>query len=63
MRTVVGAHCDAGDFLVIEREGLEELSAVLRADGYKLVGPRVRDGAIIYDEITGAGDLPCGVDR
>ncbi|HEY5778382.1 MAG TPA: 4Fe-4S dicluster domain-containing protein [Terrimicrobiaceae bacterium] len=60
MRTVVGAHCDAGDFVVIEREGLEELSTVLRADGYKLVGPRVRDGAIVYDEITGAGDLPVG---
>jgi hypothetical protein len=60
MRTVIGAHRDAGDFVVIEREGLEELTAVLRADGYKLVGPRVRDGAIVYDEITGAGELPVG---
>ncbi|CAI7975270.1 sulfhydrogenase subunit beta (sulfur reductase) [Frankia sp. Hr75.2] len=33
---------------------------VLRARGYQVVGPTVRDGAIVYDEIRGAGELPVG---
>ncbi|MEX5711212.1 hypothetical protein AB1484_23680 [Parafrankia sp. FMc6] len=33
---------------------------VLRARGYQVVGPTVRDGAIVYDEISGAGELPVG---
>ena len=39
---------------------LDDLLAVLRADGWNLVGPRVRDGAIVYDEIASAADLPVG---
>ncbi len=39
---------------------LDDLLALLRADGWKLVGPRVRDGAIVYDEISSAADLPVG---
>ncbi|HYM91022.1 MAG TPA: 4Fe-4S dicluster domain-containing protein [bacterium] len=41
-------------------EGLETLCAVLRRRGYRLVGPTVRDGAIVYDEIQGPADLPVG---
>jgi ferredoxin len=33
---------------------------VLRSDGYRLVGPTVRDGAIVYDDITRVADLPVG---
>lgn len=39
---------------------LDDLLALLRADGWKLVGPHVRDGAIVYDEIASAADLPVG---
>jgi len=39
---------------------LDDLFAALRADGWRLVGPRVRDGAIVYDEIASAADLPEG---
>ncbi len=39
---------------------LDDLLGALRDDGWKLVGPRVRDGAIVYDEIASAADLPVG---
>ena len=41
-------------------EGLEALIGALAAQGFKVLGPTVRDGAIIYDEIAGAADLPAG---
>jgi ferredoxin len=36
------------------------LLAALSERGYRIVGPRVRDGAIVYDELAGAQDLPVG---
>jgi ferredoxin len=33
---------------------------VLRARGYRVVGPSVRDQAIVYDDIEGVDDLPRG---
>jgi ferredoxin len=40
---------------------LEPLIATLRADGFTVLGPTVRDGAIVTAELTGAADLPHGV--
>ncbi len=40
---------------------LERLISQLRADGYVVIGPVHRDGAIIYDEISSAADLPVGL--
>lgn len=40
--------------------GLEDLFNVLIGRGYTLVGPTVRDGAIVYDEISRPADLPIG---
>jgi len=45
----------------LEYQGFERLLATLVGDGYELVGPTVRDGAIVLDRIEGAGDLPRGV--
>jgi sulfhydrogenase subunit beta (sulfur reductase) len=45
---------------VLAREDLSALLGALRDDGYTLVGPTVRDAAIVYAEITGMGDLPIG---
>ena len=45
---------------VIDRAGLDELISALRGDGYTTVGPTLRDGVILYDEITGTADLPIG---
>ena len=37
------------------------LLTTLRADGYELLGPTVRDGAIVYDRIEGIEALPAGI--
>jgi ferredoxin len=39
---------------------LHALVAALRADGYRVIGPTVRDGAIILAELHSADDLPYG---
>jgi len=44
----------------IERDGLDELLAALGRRGFELIGPTVRDGAIVYDEIATIDDLPAG---
>src|SRR3954449_655772 len=41
-------------------EGLDHLVAALRERGYRVVGPTRRDGAIVYDELASADDLPAG---
>jgi ferredoxin len=45
---------------VLDLAGLDALVGLLRADGYRVVGPTVRDGAIVLAEITAAADLPAG---
>jgi sulfhydrogenase subunit beta (sulfur reductase) len=42
-------------------EGLEALLVALRGEGWRLMGPTVRDGAIVHDEIRGVVDLPRGM--
>ena len=56
----MNAHLQIRDQVVIERAGLQGLLQALTANGYRLVGPRVRDGAIIYDELSSVDDLPAG---
>ncbi len=45
---------------VIETEAVGELVDVLRTRGFHILGPTVRDGAIVYDDLASAGDLPVG---
>ena len=45
---------------VITLDGLGELVEVLRGRGYRVVGPTLRDGAIVYDELDSAAELPAG---
>jgi len=45
---------------VIERGDFDGLLAALARRGYTIIGPSVRDQAIVYDEITRAEDLPIG---
>jgi sulfhydrogenase subunit beta (sulfur reductase) len=45
---------------VIEPEALDDLLGALAAHGFRTVGPTVRDGAIVYDDIESAADLPIG---
>ena len=46
--------------VVIDRAGLQALLDTLIADGRTVVAPTVRDGAIVYDEITKISELPAG---
>ena len=46
---------------VLDTGALEQLIELLRADGYRVVGPQVTDGAIVLNTIAGAGDLLLGV--
>jgi sulfhydrogenase subunit beta (sulfur reductase) len=45
---------------VIEPGALEALVGALRGRGYRVLGPTVRDGAIVYDELESAAELPIG---
>ena len=45
---------------VLSRAGLDELIAVLIDDGYRVVGPTVRDQAIVLAELSSGADLPSG---
>jgi ferredoxin len=47
--------------IVIDWDGLGALFGVLRRAGYRVVGPTVRDAAIMLDELSSPGDLPVGV--
>jgi sulfhydrogenase subunit beta (sulfur reductase) len=45
---------------VIEPGALDQLVDALRRRGYRVVGPTLRDGAIVYDELESAADIPAG---
>ena len=51
---------EPGALVVIDRAGLGEILERLKGSGYQLIGPVVRDGAIVYDEVTALDDLPSG---
>jgi hypothetical protein len=49
-----------GSRWLLTRQAFGALLDALRQDGFTLVGPRVRDGAIVHDRIGGIDDLPEG---
>lgn len=52
---------DARRRVVIDRAGFGALLAALIETGHELVGPSVRDGAIVLAPLSGIDDLPRGV--
>lgn len=44
----------------IERTDLDRLVEALRTRGYTVMGPVARDGALVWDEVSSAADLPAG---
>src|SRR3954470_1721893 len=54
------AHADHKRGLVFERADFDALLAALARRGYTVVGPTVRDHAIVYDEIASSAELPIG---
>jgi len=49
-----------GDRFVLDVAGLDAVIGALRARGSRVLGPTVRDGAIVLDEIDSVDDLPAG---
>lgn len=45
---------------ILAASQLDRLIAALARRDYEVIGPTVRDGAIIYDQIEGVKDLPAG---
>jgi ferredoxin len=45
---------------ILHRHNFQHLLDALTTLGYRTVGPTIRDGAIVYDEIRSASDLPEG---
>jgi ferredoxin len=45
---------------LLSLQGLADLLTVLKQDGRQLIGPTVRDGAIVHAELAGIEDLPAG---
>src|SRR6516164_10751991 len=51
---------EPGSVRLMEAAALDALFASLHEAGYRVIGPTVRDGAIVLDELAAAGDLPFG---
>lgn len=56
---VPSPHADRGPAL-LRPQGLQRLLEILVEDGLRVLGPVVRDGAIVYDELRSLQDLPAG---
>ena len=50
----------SGNPVIIARDDLDQLLAAIARRGFRLIGPTVRDGAIVYDDISSSADLPAG---
>ncbi len=51
----------AGARGVVDLAGLQALLGALRERGYTVIGPTLRDGAIVLAPVGDVADLPCGV--
>ena len=49
-----------GDRRLVERSDFGAFLGAIRLAGYRVVGPTVRDGAIVYGDIADESDLPIG---
>jgi sulfhydrogenase subunit beta (sulfur reductase) len=56
----MGATIRVGERWRLERSDFSALLSSLRNGGYRVLGPTVRDGAIVYGEIREDTDLPIG---
>ena len=48
------------DRVVVDHDHLQDLFEILTSKGYQVVGPTVREHAIVYDTLTSVADLPIG---
>jgi len=45
----------------LPRQRLDDLLVLLRDSGYRVIGPQLAEGAVVYRDIGAASDLPAGV--
>lgn len=60
LRAMTAQPLQVGDSVVIEREHLEDMLRALVSRGYEVIGPTLREGAIVYDRLKSTEDLPAG---
>ena len=60
MTDVVQSAPPAGASVIIERSALDRLLAAISGRGYHVVGPTLREGAIVYGDVGSSTDLPVG---
>ncbi len=58
---MAGSLGNLNQFLLLDVSRLDEIFNVLRQQGYQIIGPVVRDGAICYESIESVEDLPTGM--
>lgn len=54
------SHLPVGSFVGIEKTQLQAVVDELKTCGYRTIGPRIADGAIVYDELDAVDQLPIG---
>ncbi|NCL77919.1 4Fe-4S dicluster domain-containing protein [Rhodococcus sp. YH1] len=57
---IADSHADPPTPAILSRAHLDRLIEVLQAEGYRVVGPTVRDDAIVLDELGSGRELPDG---
>jgi ferredoxin len=57
----MSSHLPVGSYVRIAKAELQALVQQLKERGYRTIGPRVSDGAVIYDEMDAVQDMPIGV--
>ena len=55
-----GPSFSVGDKVTLERGDLQQVHDALVKKGFRVIGPTVRDGAIVYDALTCIDELPIG---
>jgi len=55
-----GTSLQGKESVVLERDHLQRLLDVLGKRGYRVLGPTVRDSAVVYDDLTSLADAPVG---
>jgi ferredoxin len=55
------ASADTSTPVVLTRAAIDELFEALTRDGFRVIGPRVRGGAVVHEDISTTDDLPVGL--